>query len=58
MTTPTAPLVPPSGGNWIAEADGTFTPADASTANSAGIPWPLGTVPTPTPDPVDPAQPE
>lgn len=32
--------MPPSGGNWVRDADGGLSPADAVTAAAAGLRWP------------------
>lgn len=35
-----ADLTPPTSGNWLRDADGGLTPADADTAALAGLAWP------------------
>lgn len=35
-----AELSPPCGGRWLRHADGALSPADASTAQAAGLAWP------------------
>jgi hypothetical protein len=38
-------LLPPAGGSWLRQADGSLIPADERTAIGAGLAWPPGSPP-------------